>query len=285
VGTIAGSWLGAFFAEHYGWRVGFYFFGSAGMVLAVLLYRWLREPQRGAAEGAVADALPPLALREVAGTVFRTPTAILLMAVFMGVNFVAMVFLTWTPTFLVEKFAFKLTAAGLSGSVFIHLASACGSPVGGVLADRLAARIAGGRMLVQLLGLLAGSVFVFLVGTTAHVGTLLASMALFGFCKGLYDSNIFASLYDVIEPRARATAAGIMNTAGWSGGAMGPLAVGWLAGHGRHTSEIQNISEAIAWCSALYLIGVALLLTAIVAFARRDLARWAGSAARKTNLR
>lgn len=58
-------------------------------------------------------------------------------------------FLTWTPTFLVEKFQCKLTAAGLSGSVYIHLASAVSAPVGGVLADRLTRRFAGGRMLVQ----------------------------------------------------------------------------------------------------------------------------------------
>src|SRR5436190_13064893 len=45
-GTIGGSWLGAWFAEQYGWRVGFYFFGSAGLVLALVLMRFLREPER-----------------------------------------------------------------------------------------------------------------------------------------------------------------------------------------------------------------------------------------------
>lgn len=48
----------------------------------------------------------------------------------------------------------------------------------------------------------------------------------FGFCKGLYDSGIFASLFDAIEPRARGTPTGLMNTVGWGGGAVGPVAVG-----------------------------------------------------------
>ena len=52
-------------------------------------------------------------------------------------NFVATIFLTWTPTFLVEKFGFKLTSAGLSGTIFIHLASACAVPLAGWLADHL----------------------------------------------------------------------------------------------------------------------------------------------------
>ena len=283
IGTIAGSWLGAWFAEQHGWRVGFYFFGSAGMLLALVLYRFLREPRRGEADAASGELAvqnvasgKPLSLRETARSIFRAPTALLLMAVFLGANFVATIFLTWTPTFLIEKFNFKLTTAGLSGGVFIHLASALSVPLAGMLADRFARRFAGGRMLVQALGLLVGSGFVFLVGTTATVSTLLVAMTCFGFCKGFYDSNIFASLYDVTEPRARATAAGIMNTVGWGGGALGPLTVGWVAKHGRHASETENMSEAIACGGAIYLAGAVLLLTAIVFFARRDLARMTG---------
>jgi len=73
-----------------------------------------------------------------------------------------------------------------------------------MLADRYARRFAGGRMVVQALGLLVGSVFVFIVGRTADVTTLVVAMTLFGLCKGFYDSNIFAALYDFVEPRARA---------------------------------------------------------------------------------
>ena len=118
-------------------------------------------------------------------------------------------------------------------------------------------------MLVQALGLLAGSVFVYAVGVTHETSTLLVAMSLFGFCKGFYDSNIFASLYDFVEPRVRATAAGIMNTVGWGGGAMAPLLFGWLAKHGRHKSEVENMSETISLGGAIYLLGAFLLLTAV----------------------
>jgi MFS family permease len=124
-------------------------------------------------------------------------------------------------------------------------------------------------MLVQALGLLVGAIFVFLVGTTNNVGVLLIVMSLFGLCKGLYDSNIFAAIFDVVEPRARGTAAGIMNTVGWGGGALGPLAVGWISKHGRHATEMENMSEAIASCSVIYIIGAGLLFAA-AACARRD---------------
>ena len=206
---------------------GFYFFGGCGAVLALFLCRWLREPVRGESESgatlgvAVHDAerratleppegetptgwsrSQPLPVGNTLGTLFRTPTAILLMAAFLAANLVATVFLIWTPTFFVQKFHFSLTMAGLWGSVCLQLPSVVGAPAGGALADCLARRRPAGRILVQALGLSLGAPFVFLVGTTTQVGTVLAAMVMFGLCKGLYDANIFASLYDVVDPRA-----------------------------------------------------------------------------------
>jgi len=273
LGTIIGSWAGAWFAEIYGWRVGFYFFGAAGAVVALVLYRFLREPVRGATEPSHESRHEPVSVDEALSIIFRHPTVALLMGAFLGANFVATIFLTWTPTFLVEKFGFRLTSAGLSGSVFIHLASAISVPIGGALADQLAQRFLGGRILVQAIGLLAGASFVALVGLTSSVVVLLVSMTLFGLSKGLYDSNIFASLFDVIEPRARATAAGIMNTVGWGGGALGPLAVGLMTVYGRHKQPIDNMSEAVASGAIVYVMSAVLLLVAAFRFAPVDMRR------------
>ena len=277
IGTILGSWAGAWFAStRLGWRAGFYCFGGAGMVLALVLYTLLREPRRGQSEPAppTEEELDRPTVGEALFAILRSPAALVLMLVFVGANSVAAVFLTWAPTFLVEKFHFQLTTAGLSGTVFIHLASAVSVPMGGALADRLARQFAGGRMMVQAAGLVLGAGFVRLVGTTEDVTILLLAMTVFGFGKGLYDSNIFASLYDVVPARNRALAAGIMNTAGWGGGAMGPVAVGWIAKHGHSGSEIQNMSYAITWGGVIYLSGAILLLAAITLFsgwARRGL--------------
>ncbi len=272
VGTILGSWLGAWFAIHLGWRVGFYFFGITGAVLALVLFRFLREPARGAAEQRVtAEAAAAPGVAETLRIILARPTAWILMLVFLGANFVATIFLTWTPTFLVEKFHFQLVAAGLSGAIYIQVASAVGSPLGGWLADLLAPRIAGGRMLIQAVGLLAGATFVALVAHTAEVGTLLVAMTCFGFCKGLYDSNIWPALYDVIEPRLRATATGIMNTVGWGGGALGPVFVGWMAQHGRRSTQAANMSHAIGLGAGVYIAAGVALLILIATRGRRDL--------------
>ena len=96
-------------------------------------------------------------------------------------------------------------------------------------------------------------------------------MTAFGLCKGFYDSGIFASLYDAIEPRARGTAAGLMNTVGWGGGALGPVFVGYASKYGGKATEIENMSDAIAFGGVIYLVAAACVLAAIWLFTRRRL--------------
>ena len=91
-------------------------------------------------------------------------------------------------------------------------------------------------------------------------------MSAFGLCKGFYDSGIFASLYDAIEPRARGTAAGLMNTVGWGAGALGPLFVGLASRYGHRPTRIENMSDAIAFGGLIYLIAAGLIIAAIWVF-------------------
>lgn len=275
LGTILGSWVGAWLAERYNWRFGFYIFGGLGIVLAAVMYKLLHEPRRGeseqpddsAAEAARMDC-EKLSPGQTLKAIFQRPAVPLLMLAFVGANFVATIFLTWTPTFLVEKFNFRLASAGLSGTVFIHLASAFSVPIAGLIADRLTRRFVGGRMLVQAVGLLAGAAFVVMVGKTTDRLTLLCAMAAFGACKGFYDSGIFASLFDAIEPKARGTAAGLMNTVGWTGGALGPLFVGFASKHGGKATEVENMSDAIAFGGVVYLVSATLIVCAVICMAR-----------------
>lgn len=186
------------------------------------------------------------------------------MLAFLGANFVATIFLTWTPTFLVEKFGYSLGAAGLNGTLFIHLASAASAPLAGIAADRLARRFAGGRIAVQACGLLVGAAFVATVGLCTTTPVLLLAMTVFGLCKGCYDAGIFASLFDQVEPEARASAAGIMNTVGWGGGALGPLFVGLATRYGGGRNDVENMSRAIAAGGIVYLVCAALLVAAML---------------------
>ncbi len=272
-GTVGGSVLAGWLAQAYGWRYPFLLLGAAGMVLGVVLGVFIREPRRNEAErlaeGEPADAAEPerVPLARFLAELVRTPTAAVLVAAFFGANFVALVFLAWAPTFLKEKFELPLWLAALGGTFFIQVASMIGAVVGGVLADRWSRHRAGGRILVQAVGLLLGAPFILLCGATRDLWVLLAAMSLFGLCKGLYDSNIWPSLYDVIAPARRGTAVGMMNMIGWIGGGLGSWTIGVAVDHG------MTMSAAIACTSLIYLTVAVLLFVGAFAFAPRDVAR------------
>lgn len=177
----------------------------------------------------------------------KTPMVRVLILVFVGANFVAMIFLSWMPTYLKRQFGMSLSMAGVSATFYLQIASMFGAIAGGVLADRLAKKHRGGRMMAQAIGLLAGAPFIFLTGWTLSIPVLVLAMIGFGYFKGMYDSNIWASLYDVVRPERRATAVGVMNAIGWLGGGMGTYAIGVAA-------PIFGMSGCLSANSVVYLL-------------------------------
>lgn len=271
-GSIAGGAVSGYVGQTYGWRDSFVLFGGLGILLGLALWAFVREPGRGQEEDSAVlesgqEALPleetapsrVHLLRQIADLLSR-PLVLVLIAVFIGANFVAVVFLTWLPTFLFEKFHMSLAMAGLDGTAYLQIASVLGVLCGGVLADAAAKRNRawrrGGRMLAQSLGLLCGVPFLFVAGQTRVVPILLAALVGFGFFKGLYDANIWASLYDVVPVHRRGTAVGLMNSLGWLGGGTAPIAIAALAQH-------SSLSTSVSATAVIYLLcGTVLMLAA-----------------------
>jgi MFS family permease len=118
-----------------------------------------------------------------------------------------------------------------------------------------------------MLGVCGGAPFVVLCGLTQSIGWLIVALTMWGLFKGLYDANIFASVFDVVRPEARGTAAGFMNKIGWlAGGGTAPLVIGLIA-------EERGLGTAIALASVVYVAAGLLLLTGIVFFVTRDAQR------------
>ena len=268
-GTIAGGFFGGLIAQYYGWRSSFVFFGACGIVLGLVLAKLLVEPARGAADledlGTSAhEATKKMPIAEFLRVIWTTPTVLLLMIAFMLDNFVGMVLLTWMPKFLYDKFHLSLAVAGLTATIFIQLASMVGSPVGGWLADTLRQRFAGGRIAVQMIGLIGAAPFVIWCAQTLSVEWLIVSLTIWGFFKGMYDANIFAAMLDVVPPEARGTAVGFMNMTGWLVGAtLGALVTGYIA-------QQSSLGFAISIAAGALVIASSLLLFAILATVNRD---------------
>lgn len=264
-GTIAGGYFAGLIGQHYGWRWSFVVFGGLGILLGIVLHRKLVEPQRGAMDHP-GIAIQPMPLGEFFRTVARTPTALLLVLAFISANAVAAVLLSWMPKFVFDRFHLDLATSGLVATSFVQIASMCGAPFGGWLADTWRRRTRAGRILVQSVGVLGGAPFVVICAGTGSLGVLMAALTGWGLFKGIYDSNIWASLFDVIRPEARGRAVGLMNAVGWGGGGTASLAIGLLA-------RERPLGEAMGYAAGIYLVAAAFLITAALFFADRDAGR------------
>jgi MFS family permease len=115
-----------------------------------------------------------------------------------------------------------------------------------------------------MIGVLCGAPFVVLCGLTQSVTLLIVALTFWGFFKGLYDANIFASVFDVVRPEARGTAAGFMNTVGWlGGGGTAPVVIGLIATR-------TGLGAAIALASVVYVAAAVLIVVGILRFPRNE---------------
>jgi MFS family permease len=250
-GSIAGGSLAAWLAARYGWRHSFQIFGAFGAALVLLLTFTLREPPRTIdvkKQGSYETFWSGIV------ALLGNPHALVLSAVFIGANFVAAIFLSWTPQYLYQKFHMSLTLAGFNGSAWLQGASILGVLAGGALADNFSKRNPGGRIFAQAIGLFMGVPFLFLIGQTGSLLVLLIAMTGFGAAKGIYDANIWASLFDVVPARHRGATVGLMNSLGWFGGGIATVAI---AGAGARF----GLGTCLSATSLIYaFLGLALLL-------------------------
>ena len=82
----------------------------------------------------------------------------------------------------------------------------------------------------------------------------------------MYDSNLFAALYDVIPARYRSSATGLMLSCAFTVGATSPVLLGYLKQH-------INLGIGLSALAFVYFFGAALLFIALKVFFARDYVR------------
>lgn len=253
VGIVASGFIAAYIGEKFGWRSSFFTFGAGGLLLAFYIFFRMEDTpnQRDTyAEG------KPESIFVVIYNVFRKKTVWLLCLAFGGMVFVNIGYVTWMSTFYHEKFHLSLSYAGFT-SMFFHFALAfIGVLAGGKFSDKYALKRKTIRLETEFVGLLLGAPFIFLMGYTSNLYISFIALALFGFFRGIYDSNLYAALFDVIEPRYRASSVGIMTAFAFLVGALAPLILGIL-------KSVYGLSFGISFLSIFYIVAALMIYLAL----------------------
>lgn len=255
-GIILSGLVAGYIGEQYGWRNAFYLFGGFGLLVGVAVFGLLKP-----------DVPSPAATTEpvltTAAFLIRKPTAVLLTLGFGCMVFVNVGYLTWMPSFLAEKFGLSLAAAGFNALFYHHIGAFLGVLLGGRIADKLAVSQAANRLWVQAGSLLLAAPFIYLMGSSTTEMVTYAALFGFGVFRGGYDSNIVASLYEVVPARLRSSAYGLMLMGAFLVGAFAPYLLGAL-------KPRFGLAAGLSGLSVSYLLGAVLIGVAGTFFFTRD---------------
>ncbi|RYD30793.1 MAG: MFS transporter, partial [Verrucomicrobiaceae bacterium] len=186
------------------------------------------------------------------GVLFRSRSALLLTAGFAAMVFVNNAYVVWSPVFLQERFGLSLASAGGHAMFYHHLAALVGILCCGGVTDRLAPARPLFRPQVMSAALLLAVPLIFLIGHMDNLAAVCAAMAGFGLFRGIYEANTHAALFEVIAPRYRASAVGMMSMCAMLVGSLSP----WLLGEMRGSmAPGEGLATGFSALSAVYLLG------------------------------
>ena len=258
IGYLVGMVMALMLAPTIGWRSVFYITGSLGIVIAILIFFFVKEVPRGQAEPEFEDLEEIGQYRfswEAAKDVFKKKTMwFVFLQGFAGV-FPWNVITYWFFTYLAEERGYDEESILFTMAPII-LVLAGGYVVGGALGDWLFKRTLKGRIIVSSAGVLLGAIFLFFAiqAPIEARSTFFILMILTALLMPFSSPNVISTVQDITAPEVRSTALSIEYFIENSGAALAPLLAGIIADAFNLQTAILSICIT-AWllCFVIYL--------------------------------
>ncbi|MDO4575491.1 MAG: MFS transporter [Planctomycetia bacterium] len=253
------------------WRWAFLFFGAFGIVWFFVLLLFLRDTPAAAKPSQDKEKeKKPVAkatLQDVILAIFTKPSFILMTLAFGMCLYGANGYKTWMTTYLKETFPFLTPTTAAFHAVFWFFAGALvGIAIASRISDRVAKKRPTFRMEMNCIGLVMAAPAVFLVVNVPGFIACCAALFFYGMAQGVYDSNFFAAIYDVVEPRFHAAATGIFCCGAFIIGAFAPPVLGWMSQH-------LSMKAGFSSLAIFYLAGAAFIMMACLFYLKKDFVR------------
>jgi MFS family permease len=249
MGIVAAGLAGGYMGQVWGWRTPFWVFGGTGLVLSLLMARRIDLSTSLSSEAGM-----PYEPRSALSSLLRSPSAGLLTMAFSSMVFVNAGVLTWTPTYLHERFGLGIGAAGLVSMLSIHAAAFAGVFLSGRMSDGLALRTRPARAAIQAAGLVGVAPFLLLLSETGEISLAVVGLVGIGFFRGVYEANIYAALHDVVPARYHATGSSAMICVAYLLGAIAPVALGAI-------KQESGLGAGLGWLTFALAPGAVAALT------------------------
>lgn len=234
-GAAAGGWL----AKTYGWRVAFMAVGAPGLIIAVLVKLFIKEPPRGHSDPVetARAAQPPRSL--IAGEISELlSVAKILFGSWPVLNMVLGITITsfagygagfFAPPYFIRAYSLDYATVGLIIGVVAGVSNGLGTVVGGFATDWVSKHGGAWYALVPAIGLIIATPLYMLAYSQPTWKLAFMTLLIPGFFHYMYLAPTFGVVQNVVETRQRATAAAVLflflNIIALGGG---PVFTGWI---------------------------------------------------------
>ena len=272
LGSLVGLGVGAWIAQHYGWRAAFLWLAVPGVLIALVLRLTCREPLRGAQEARPAAVAAAEKFGDVMAALVRNKVFVGLGLASMLMAFSGYAIGMWNTAFLVRSHGLQLKEAGAIMGFIGGPAAIAGALLSGWLTDVMARRDSRWQVGMPLLGTLIsvplGLAFYFNDSPqTWQVAGLqiphaIGYYGLFAIFSSFWAAPVFAALTNVIASARLATSLSIYNLLLTAvGGGLGPLTVGLLSDGFTAQAGTESLRWALICMLSFY--GIAALIYAL----------------------
>ncbi len=260
--------VGGWISERLDWRHAFWILGGVSIAVGVLLIFRLKDPAKYQIEGdseteTTSKTSEKVNVVDFLKMIFANPSALLLTVGFTAIVFVNNAFLNIVSLFLQGKFDLKPTAAGWNGMFWHHIAAFAFIYVGGFLSDKASKRYPSFRPKQQFIAMALGVPIVFMIGRASSLAAVYALFFAMGVCRGFYECNTHASVFETIPTKYRSTTVGFMIMfafiiGAWSAQIVGALVDKYGVDRGY---ELGFAMLSGAWVVGAICVGVAAFFT------------------------
>ena len=220
-GIYMGQALGGFgatVAKQFSWQYAFMFFGGFGMVYAVVLLFFLQDNIKREIRTAAQKGITSI-IKSVTGLLSSFSFWIIILY-FAVPSFPGWAIKNWAPTLIADKLHIDMSIAGPLTTISISLSSLFGVIVGGFFSDKWVQQNIRARVYIGAMGLSLMIPALLLLGYSNSIVIVFAAASMFGFGFGMFDTNNMPILCQFVPSSSRATAYGLLNTAGIFAGAV-----------------------------------------------------------------
>lgn len=246
---------GATLAAEFSWKAAFWGMGWIGISYAAVLLVCLKEERDGIEEDMMELNKEESLIQHKQGHVKNTFSLLRNFSFWLMVLYFTIPSLpgwgikNWLPTLFSINLGIDMVKAGPLSTITIAISSLLGVILGGILSDRWVQRNAKGRVYTSAIGLLLTIPALLFIGFGSSLYHVVAAALCFGFGFGLFDANNMPILCQVVPPRQRATAYGVMNMMGVFAGAM---VTNWLG----KSTDAGNLGRDFALLAGVVAVAV-----------------------------